>query len=386
MSESHPRATLTDADGTTRDVSDRLSGGDDFYRSWQSNVETPHRLSSGGWQGPDDNHPQGTGKPAYRVAYRTLRTVPFPELELSYPNLRLLFANGDVSRGGIRFQDVIPGRRDGESVIPEAGRLLRSADGKSARYVPCVNMNVSVSGWEEVVQAVSFVEIIWICGDQTERDPAALLEQGRNAIASLLTILEFEFGPRLLSSRLLEEVGETFDDWHWSRQISTGTVYAESQASMVHVDGREFVARVKPLLDHDQALPEADRARLILACRWYWSAQEQADPVLAFIQWWLVVECLAMVDTTNIRPVRKRVAALLNCTESKVGTKLGRLFGLRSLLLHGKQRAVSDDDLDAVQTVARLLLASTVAGSTAREMDAARRLFGVEEISDALCD
>jgi hypothetical protein len=33
----------------------------------------PEWLRTSGWQRVDDEHPPGTGRPAYRVAYKTLR-------------------------------------------------------------------------------------------------------------------------------------------------------------------------------------------------------------------------------------------------------------------------------------------------------------------------
>lgn len=234
MSDIEPqaRARLHKADGSVEDVTDKLKGADEYFRSWQSNAETPHQQQVTAWQGTDETHPPDAGRPAYRVAYRTLKMVPHPGVEMTWPNLRVTFANGDIERGGIDFSDVIPGRRPDQHVIPEHGRVLKYDSG-TYQYLPCPDLRFQAAGWEETVKAVSYVEVIWVA-DGSAPEPAKLLEAGRNAVAPLLALLEFEFGPRLLSTRVLEEVGETFGDWHWNRRIYTGTVYAETQASFIH--------------------------------------------------------------------------------------------------------------------------------------------------------
>lgn len=370
------RARLFREDGTVKDVTDKLEGADEYFGAWKSNVETPHRQSVIAWQRADEAHQAGTGRPAYRVVYRTLRMLPYPAVEMIWPNLRVVFANGDVERGGVDFKDTIPGRRVDQHVIPEHGRVVPNALGPGVIYLCCPNLHFTAAGWEETVQAISYVEVLWV-GDDMRQDPLKLLEEGRNAVSPLLTLLEFQFGPRLLSTRMLEEVGETFDDWHWNRQISTGTVYAETQASLIHLQERDLITQAHLLIEGNQELPVEERRRFRLASRWYWSVQEETDSVLAFIHWWLIIECLEMVKTTDIRPVRSRLATLLECGEDAVKERVGRLFGFRSRLLHGEERKVTEEELHSVETIARLFLATRAGAPAAREKEAARALFGV---------
>ncbi len=372
-----PRARLQKEDGSVEDVSHHLVGAEEYFGAWQFDVETPHLQQVTGWQQTDEEHPPDSGKPAYRVVYKTLRMIPFPAVEMKWPNLRINFRCGDVERGGIRFNDTIPGRRADQEVVPEHGRLI--GDGSQPpTYMPCRNLNFHVSGWEESVKAVAALEVIWVA-ERPYDDPRDLIEAGRVAVGPLLTLLEFEFGPRLLSTRLTEEVGETFGDWHWNRRLFTGTVYAESQASFIHQDSQAFIDRFQPLYERHQARSDEERARLRLASRWYWSAQEETDSALSFLQWWLIIETLEMPKSTDIKPVRAQLASLLSCEPSVVKETVGRLFGLRSRLVHGKAREVLKEQLEAVEVVARLLLAHRAGASAVRERNAARALFGIPD-------
>jgi hypothetical protein len=371
-----PRARLLKENGEEEDVSDRLVGAQEYFNAWASDVDVPHLQQASGWQRTDDAHPPDTGKPAYRVVFKTLRMIPFPAVEMKWPNLRVTFYCGDVERGGIRFNDTIPGRRLDQEVIPEHGRILDDGRG-NITYMNCPNLHFKIQGWEETVKAISALEVIWVAEDPIE-DYAALLEAGRVAVGPLLTMLEFEFGPRLLSTRLTEEAGTTFDDWHWNRRLTTGTVYAESQAAFLRQGGQEFISRFQPLYDRHQDLPAEERARLRLASRWYWSVQEEADTALGFLQWWLIIESLEMPKSTDVRPVKTRLSELLSCDPSVVSETVGRLFGLRSKLVHGEAREVPTDRLRAVEVVARLLLADRAGASAVKERLAAKELFGLK--------
>ncbi|MFI7658650.1 hypothetical protein ACIBTW_07130 [Micromonospora parva] len=370
------RATRRSENGDVEDVTHALTGAEDYFAAWKNDVEMPDHQSVEAWQRADTEHPVETGKPGYRVAYRTLKMVPHPAVSATWPNLRIEIANGDIERGGIGFRDVIPGRRADQFVIPENGRVISRAGSVGSTYLSCPNLNFHVAGWEETVKAVSYVEVIWV-SDGDERSVRNLLEDGRNAVSPLLATLEFEFGPRLLSTRLLEEVGEVFQDWHWNRRVFTGTVYAESQASFVHLDGRSAVERLQPLIEKNQALTKEERNRIRLASRWYWSAQEETDEVLAFIQWWLVIECLEMVKTTDIRPVRERLALLLGCDEVALRQPMGRLFGLRGKLVHGNDRSVTADSIELVEAIARLMFASRIGIDVSSKIRHVQQLLGL---------
>jgi len=369
-----PGARITDAEGNVQDVTDQLTGAEDFFAAYKRDVDTPDPTEAGAWQRTDEGHKPGDGRSAYRVVYKTLRLVPYPPVEMTWSNMRVSLFCGDVERGGMRFEETIPGRRRDQQIIPEHGRVLH-APPANPTYLHCPNLHFFVAGWEDTVKAVSALEVIRIV-DEPYEDPLTFLEAGRTAVAPLLALLEFEFGPRLLSTRLTEEIGETFEDWHWIRRIHTGTVYAESQAAFVHQSGQNFLDRARPLLEASVNFSVEEKARLRLASRWYWMVQEEIDPTLAFIQWWMIVETLEMPKTTDVRPVNIRIASLLECDVSAVKPVVGRLFGLRSRLVHGEERGVTAAQLHAVEVVARLLLGSRCGVTNTQDRDAARKLLG----------
>jgi len=103
-----------------------------FFDAWQQSPDVPQEQIASGWQRSDDAHPLGTGRPAYRVVYKTLRVLPFPALIMHWENLRLTLANGDVERGGMRVPTGIPGRNPRHVIIPEHGRIVDSPRGPAA--------------------------------------------------------------------------------------------------------------------------------------------------------------------------------------------------------------------------------------------------------------
>jgi hypothetical protein len=225
--------------------------------------------------------------------------------------------------------------------------------------------------------------VIWQSPQKVD-DPWGLLEAGRSAVSALLMQLELEFGPRLLASRLAEEVGEVFDDWHWNRRAFTGTAHAESQAALITITGQEFVDRCKPLIEQNQALSDQERGRLRLAARWYWIAQEELDATLRFLELWMVVETLEM-PSSHIKPVVARAALLLGSEAVELKGSIGRLFGIRGNLVHGKARGVSASDMRAVEALARLLLSGRCGGLRSSQLDETRELLlrvGTQEHTD----
>lgn len=274
------RAYLQNADGTVEDVpADQLVGIDQFLDSWQRSTDTPQELVGSMWQGPDDGHRLGAGQTAYRVVYKALKIVAYPAAELTWPNLRVVIRNGDVHRGRATVPRTVPGRSPRHVVLPEYGRLVEHPGG--AGYLGCPDMNVEICGEEDTVQALSYVEII-VHLDDIDPDSTyeALLVRERQAIGPLKTMLDLKFGPRLLAMPITEEVGETFDDWHWNRYDHTALLTVESQAALMRLEPTTVVEEVWPLIERQQDLPEEQRRRLSLACQWYWRADAEPSDVL----------------------------------------------------------------------------------------------------------
>jgi hypothetical protein len=117
------------------------------------------------------------------------------------------------------------------------------------------------------------------------------------------------------------------------------------------------------LIDSQQALPEDERRRLRLASSWYWRADADPEPTTRFLSWWLAIEALEMPRTTDIRPVRARLADLLGTATEHWVDPVGRLFGLRSRLVHGELEAAGPAAVVLVEKIARVLLAGRLLGT-----------------------
>jgi hypothetical protein len=99
------------------------------------------------------------------------------------------------------------------------------------------------------------------------------------------------------------------------------------------------------------------RERISLACDWYWRSTETDDAVTEYLELWFVVEVLAMQNTTDIRPVRARLAAAYGGDHRQWQDLVGRHFGRRSLLVHGEgQRDVTESQLDELRDIVQALL------------------------------
>ena len=213
------------------------------------------------------------------------------------------------------------------------------------------------------MERVSFVEIIVRLElDQTAK-PADVMNAGRRAVASLRAQLDLTFGPRLLGALLLEEIGSVFDDWHWNRRLDTVQLAAETQVPEEVVPGQRFAEIFSAAASQHLAKDRQQQRRLALASHWYWLAEGEEDPVNRFIQHWIVVEILEM-ETTNIKPVVQRLADLFPLVGNSVWQdRVGRLFGLRSNLVHGKQMEVDAQQSQLIGLIAKVLLGSKLTGT-----------------------
>jgi len=329
------------------------------------------RFKMSAWQRVDDKHPPGAGQPAYRVVFKTLRVVLGPA-EIRFPNLLIRFAHGSVERGGVHFGAAVRGRRRGEWYLPESGRLVQEDSG--FRYEPDPPLNFEFHGWENTVENVFFVELILVCESAA---PDARRAEGRRNLASLKTLLELKFGPRLLGLVLTEEVGELHADGHWSRNLASERL-ANEWSFDVEAVGTDAIQRFNDeLLARHLARPKADKLRLRLVCDWYWSAIHADEPVTEYLQLWFVIEALAMPDTTNIAPVKKRLAATLGGQPAD-WKLVGLHFGRRSRLVHGNdERQVDEQILDELRLLVEVLLCVEFGIADDERFDRLRTAAGV---------
>ncbi len=348
-----------------------LEGLDRFIAGWKHDVKEPHHLEFSGWQMSDDEHPAGEGRLGYRSVRKTVRTITTPNLSFTLPNLRINFSNSTVTLGEPRFPAALKGRRVGEHLFPEWGRI-ESRLGNPA-YLVDAPEPVQMAAHQESTPHGNFVEILYILDADVGSNYHEMLAAGRAAMAPLTVTLDLMFGNRVMGPVVTEEVGELFADWHWNRLLGGRTVSLESQANLVALDARAVAMRIGTALRTNELRDSKARARLRVASQWYWVAEADPDNVQRYIGYWLTLEALELGQNANIRPIYEAVASLLGADPTVVKQTIGRMYGIRSKLVHGERRAVSDPEVAAVRAVAIALLERRALNFVSEE-----RLSGLE--------
>jgi hypothetical protein len=315
--------------------------------------ERPEFLRLDAWQDVDEEHPAGAGTPAYRAVYKTLRVV-VASATFHWPNLVIHFGHGTVKRGGAEIRNAAPGRTPREWVMLEQHGLVPRGGELEFRSLP--NVYFEMGGWQDEVADAWHVEFI-LHSDETE--PAARLTEGRRRLAPVKTMLDLQFGRRLLGVRLTEELGVLHSDGHWSRALTSDSVASETYLPVGAITREDLLAFAHGPVDAHQQRADQDRDRIRLACDWYWTAPTSDDPITEYLHLWFVVEALCMPDTTNIRPVNERLASILGGAATAWNPVVGRHFGRRSKLVHGEeQRLVAKEHIDELRMIVEVLLAA----------------------------
>jgi len=334
--------------------------------------DLPVLLVAGGWHDSDDDHPAGEGTPAYRVVYKSLKTF-LPEFKMVWPNLVMRTGYGGVRRGGIRLDDVLPLRREGHWLLPQSGATV--IEGQRMRFEPTETKGFEFKAWQEEVKELFFVEIVL---HTTTDKPDRRLEEGRSGLARIKTFVELKFGPRVLGALVTEGLGETFPDGHFNRSLESDTVGNELQMNLTAVTQDELKAWAETMLGPHQERPEEELKRIRLACDWYWRSTQTSDLVTEYLELWFVVEVIAMLDTTNVRPVRERLAEVLGGSESEWKTFVGGHFSRRSKLVHGNAtRAVEYADVASLRDLVQALLEQEFGIANTERGDSLRRRAGI---------
>lgn len=99
--------------------------------------------------------------------------------------------------------------------------------------------------------------------------------------------------------------------------------------------------RLNAIASADQAisaLPQSDRNRIRLSLRWFESAL-YAGGVDAYLKYWFAIETLSMPNTTDIRPLMESLSRAYGVSyeDARKEFSVGRLFGLRSRIIHNGQ-------------------------------------------------
>jgi hypothetical protein len=183
------------------------------------------------------------------------------------------------------------------------------------------------------------------------------MAEGRRRLGYLKALIELSFGPRVLGLLITEELGEVFADGHFNRNLQSEQVGNEWQLDLAAVSDEQAMEWARHPLGTLNTRTLEDREKLSLACDWYWRSTQTADLVTEYLELWFVVEAAAMPDTTNIRPVRERLAAGFGGDESDWQEVVGRHYGRRSRLVHGQGRRQAEEvDVEGLRDLVQALL------------------------------
>lgn len=301
-------------------------------------------INASGFQKSDDAHPAGAGRAGYRLVYKTLKLLPLPGAELKWPNLRVQFKLAKTNRGGVKVNGTLASRRPNMVVMPEY--IDETKEGNKTKFTGRTNMKFEFQAWEEEIDDSGLVEILLLTESTVPQD---ILNEGRLHVTKLKTIIELAGGNRVLGLPIAEEVVEIFPDWRWNRNMSSTLVGTESELDMQRLNTEEFLQKIRSAIELTQSVGAEERRRVAVASTWYWKAESEADPINRFIEYWIGVEALEMPNTTNVRPVRERLAVITGKPADEWSVIVGKLFGLRSDLVHGKLRDVSKEHLEVLR-------------------------------------
>lgn len=313
--------------------------------------DLPDFFSASGWQDSDDEHPPGEGVPAYRVVYKTLKTH-LPEVNMVWPNLVMRTGHGSVRRGGMRLGEALPMRREGHWLLPQPGATV--VEETTMTFQPSGVTNFEFHAWQEEVEELFFVELVL---HTTEERSDRRLAEGRSRLASLKTLIELTFGPRVLGALVAESLGEVFPDGHFNRSLESDRVGNEYQMGLAAVTLDQFSDWTNTTLASHLQRPLEELQRIGLACDWYWRSTQTSDLVTEYLELWFVVEAIAMPDTSNVRPVRERLAAAFGGSEREWAEFVGRHLNRRSALVHGDvKREVEEQEVESLRNLVQALL------------------------------
>lgn len=307
-------------------------------------------LQASGWQRSDQEHPAGNGKLGYRAVYKTLKLIPFPNVNLSWPNLRVRIVVEDVEFGGFYVKgNVIPSIFPNKLLLPEY--IETTQDGNSISYHGKTNLKWNFEAYTKDFPMSGIVEMLLEVESSNEED---IISKGRRNVSPILTILDLVYGERLIGALITEEVVELFPDGHWNRKIISPSVGSESQLDMKKIENSQ-IEQMKKSINTYQNFGESDRKNTVLATDWFWKSEREADRIDRFIQLWICIEALEM-STTNIKPISERLAILTDEDYDFWKKPIGRLFGKRSDLVHGNSNEVKEHEIIVLRGIAKILL------------------------------
>lgn len=153
----------------------------------------------------------------------------------------------------------------------------------------------------------------------------------RERIAAAVGLLATIGGRNMVYERLYENILHLEDG-----KLSAFSPIWENPLWFPSVDASdEKVALISDAGKAIAALPASERNRIELSLRWFQDAVFDGS-ANGFLKYWIALETLGMPDTSDIRPLNERLASVygLAYEMARDRFKVGRLFGLRSRIVH----------------------------------------------------
>jgi hypothetical protein len=163
--------------------------------------------------------------------------------------------------------------------------------------------------------------------------------QAKKTIEVAVTMSVILFGTHLTYEHLFDNVHRIESDGKSSTSVSPAIIKHVIPPGEVPINDQD-IHNLMVISHKRDSLDDSKKARLELAARWHYKGLQEIHPADEFLCYWIAIEIMAMPDTTNIRPIAKKLATLYGMAETELSSKLslGRLFDLRGRIVHGGYR------------------------------------------------
>jgi hypothetical protein len=179
-----------------------------------------------------------------------------------------------------------------------------------------------------------------------ESDPSRSESHIRARIVEIAGLLVAVFGPNMAYQRLFDNIVKppSYDRTIITQSFRNPASMPSPNISSTMID--RAVDAHKAMI----RLPTNEKNRIVLSLRWFFEAQHESG-VDIFLKLWVALEAAGMSNRNNVRSINEVLARSyrLSYEEAKQKFAVGRLFGLRSRIVHqGEIRPIHADLSDYV--------------------------------------
>ncbi len=206
-----------------------------------------------------------------------------------------------------------------------------------------------ISGIELTTQG-NYLTIIFPLEDESSQCE----KEAKDKVDILTGLLALIFGDNIVYKKYFENVINIKNN---SRSVSSPVIKVPSAIPPPDIT-RENVSLIRDIYVKLNSIPIEKRNRIELSLRWFSEAMYSSGPD-AYIKFWIALEAVGMVNTSDIRPLKKMLAEVYTITTEEVSTKfhIGRLFNIRCAIVHdGKKLPIQAKILEYLQVLYKDIL------------------------------